>query len=50
MDSEKIDTYKQVPDKNAGRCDKCDCSQFKSRVEDGKFYRTCRDCGYTKIV
>ncbi len=50
INEDEIVTYKEQPDLKSGRCDKCDSSQFKSKVGGGKFYRTCRECGYTKLV
>ena len=49
MSEENIVLYKDEPDEHSGRCE-CGNNVFKSRVEDGKFYRKCQECGKTKIV
>ena len=50
IDLTKIYDYKDFPDKQSGRCDNCDNSHFKSRVNDGKFLRECRHCGMKKLI
>ncbi len=55
MDTKNIDTsvtyeYQDFPDKQAGRCDNCGNSLFKSSVADGKFLRECRNCGMKKNI
>ncbi|WP_264737324.1 hypothetical protein [Cytobacillus firmus] len=50
IDLEKIYTYNELPDKNAGRCDKCGNSHFKSKVGNGEFLRECSNCGMKKSI
>lgn len=50
IDLDKIYTYKELPDKEAGRCDNCSTSHFESTVKDGKFLRKCRNCGMKKLI
>lgn len=50
IDLTKTYTYAELPDKNAGRCDFCNNSHFKSTVGDGKFLRECSKCGMKKLI
>lgn len=50
IDLEKTYTYKELPDKQAGRCDNCDNSHFNSKVSDGKYLRECSNCGMKKLI
>ena len=49
-DLDKIYTYKELPDKIAGRCDNCGNTDFKSSVKDMVFLRECRKCGMKKSI
>jgi len=50
IDLDKIYIYKELPDKEAGRCDNCGTSHFKSTVKDGQFLRECRNCHMKKLI
>lgn len=50
IDLTKTYYYKELPDKNAGRCDNCNNSHFISKVGDGKFLRECSKCGMKKLI
>lgn len=49
-DLNKIYDYKELPDKESGRCDNCGHSNFQSTVGNGKFIRECRNCGMKKSI
>ena len=49
-DLDKVYTYKELPDKIAGRCDNCGSSHFQSSMHGGKFLRQCRKCGMKKSI
>ena len=49
-DLDKVYTYKELPDKIAGRCDNCGSSHFKSSMRKGVFLRECRKCGMKKSL
>ncbi|NHM31897.1 hypothetical protein [Neobacillus terrae] len=55
LEPEEIDVnivydFKEFPDKNSGRCDKCGNTLFKSSVKNGIFMRECRQCGMKKSI
>jgi hypothetical protein len=50
IDLTKIYNYKDLPDKQSGRCDQCHHSHFKSTAKEGKFLRECRNCGMKKLI
>lgn len=50
FDFDKIYDYKEMPDKNSGRCDNCNSAHFKSSVGEGKFIRECSNCGLKKSI
>ncbi|WP_374978708.1 hypothetical protein [Priestia aryabhattai] len=49
-DLNKVYEYDELPDKKSGRCDNCDGVKFKSYVANGKFIRTCINCGMKKSI
>ncbi|WP_239454332.1 hypothetical protein [Bacillus suaedaesalsae] len=49
-DLEKVYDFKELPDKNSGRCDNCGNTLFKSSVNAGIFLRECRQCGMKKSI
>lgn len=49
-DTTIIYDYQEHPDVNAGRCDNCGQSHFKSTVKDLVFMRECRHCGMKKSI
>lgn len=50
IDLEKVYTYSDLPDKQAGRCDNCGNSHFNSKVGNGEFLRECSNCGMKKSI
>ncbi|WP_338450044.1 hypothetical protein R4Z09_28550 [Niallia oryzisoli] len=49
-DTSIVYNYTDYPDKQAGRCDNCGHSNFKSTAKDYKFIRECRNCGMKKSI
>ena len=50
FDFDKIYDFKEMPDKNSGRCDNCNNAHFKSSVGKWKFIRECSSCGLKKSI
>lgn len=50
IDLTKVYDFKDFPDKQSGRCDKCGGADFKSSAHGGKFIRECRQCGLKKNI
>ncbi|WP_090635892.1 hypothetical protein [Neobacillus massiliamazoniensis] len=50
FDLTKIYDFKELPDKESGRCDNCGQAHFKSTVGNGKFIRECSHCGMKKSI
>jgi len=49
-DLNKVYEYAELPDKKSGCCDNCDGVKFKNYVANGKFIRTCTNCGMKKSI
>ncbi len=50
IDLNKIYTYIELPDNQAGRFDNSGISHFKSKVGNGEFLRECNNCGMKKSI
>jgi hypothetical protein len=50
IDLEKVYTYNELPDKQAGRCDNSSNSHFKSKVGNGEFLREGSNYGMKKSI
>nr|WP_231734948.1 hypothetical protein [Bacillus sp. FJAT-29937] len=50
IDVNIIYDFIEYPDKNSGRCDKCDKAHFRSSIREGKLIRECSNCGMKKSI